>query len=322
MSDRVIVVGGGLAGLIAAGRLRDAGRDVIVVDKGRRPGGRANTREHDVHRFDHGAQFFTVRDPRVEPLLRDWIDTGLVAPWDGRLVRIHADAIDPAKPATRYVGVPGMVDLALALASSLDVRTGIRIEQLSRSEDGWWAVDSDGEAQGPFDDVVVAVPAPQAIPLLSEAPHLRSMAASVDMAPCWAAMLVFDQPAPLDFDGAFVSDGPISWIARNSSKPERPDTEAWVLHATPEWTRRHWNTDRAEVPALLLREAEDRWGPMPNVHFGRAHRWGYALAKPGMPPGPLYNPDLRLGVCGDWCVGGRVEGAIVSGIEIADLLGC
>jgi len=322
MSDRVIVVGGGLAGLIAAGRLRDAGRDVVVVDKGRRPGGRANTREHDVHRFDHGAQFFTVRDPRVEPMLRDWIHTGLVAPWDGRLVRIHADAIDPAKPATRYVGVPGMVDLALALASSLDVRTGIRIEQLSRSEDGWWAVDSDGEAQGPFDDVVVAVPAPQAIPLLSEAPHLRSMAASVDMAPCWAAMLVFDQRAPLDFDGAFVSDGPISWLARNSSKPERPDTEAWVLHATPEWTRRHWNTDRAEVPALLLREAEDRWGPMPNVHFGRAHRWGYALADPGMPPGSLYDPDLRLGVCGDWCVGGRVEGAIVSGIEIADLLGC
>ena len=70
MSDRAVVIGGGLAGLIAAGRLRDAGRDVVVFDKGRRPGGRANTREHDVHRFDHGAQFFTVRDPRVIPLLR------------------------------------------------------------------------------------------------------------------------------------------------------------------------------------------------------------------------------------------------------------
>ena len=98
MPGRALVIGGGLAGLTAAGRLRDAGRDVVVVDKGRRPGGRANTREHDMHRFDHGAQFFTVRDPRVTPLLDDWLHTGLVAPWEGRLVRIEGDTINPAKP--------------------------------------------------------------------------------------------------------------------------------------------------------------------------------------------------------------------------------
>ena len=59
---------------------------------------------------------------------------------------------------------------------------------------------------------------------------------------------------------------------------------------------------------------------MPDARFGRAHRWGYALAT-GKPAGPLYDPELRLGICGDWCAGGRVEGAIVSGIEIGDLFG-
>ena len=134
MPGRALVIGGGLAGLTAAGRLRDAGRDVVVVDKGRRPGGRANTREHDMHRFDHGAQFFTVRDPRVTPLLHDWLHTGLVAPWEGRLVRIEGDTINPAKPAPRYVGVPGMIDLSLALAATLNVRTGIRICLLYTSD--------------------------------------------------------------------------------------------------------------------------------------------------------------------------------------------
>ena len=321
MPGRALVIGGGLAGLTAAGRLRDAGRDVVVVDKGRRPGGRANTREHDMHRFDHGAQFFTVRDPRVTPLLHDWLHTGLVAPWEGRLVRIEGDTINPAKPAPRYVGVPGMIDLALALAAALNVRTGIRIEQLNRSEDGWWATDSEGQVRGPFGEVVVAVPAPQAAPLLTDAPGLQAVVASVDMAPCWAAMLVFDRPVPLGFDGAFVSDGPISWIAKNASKPRRPGAEAWVLHATPDWTRRHWETDRTHIPALLMKEMEDRWGPMPGLDFGRAHRWGYALAT-GAPTGALYDPELRLGVCGDWCAGGRVEGAIVSGIEVSDFFGC
>ena len=321
MPGRALVIGGGLAGLTAAGRLRDAGRDVVVVDKGRRPGGRANTREHDMHRFDHGAQFFTVRDPRVTPLLHDWLHTGLVAPWEGRLVRIEGDTINPAKPAPRYVGVPGMIDLSLALAATLNVRTGIRIEQLNRSEDGWWATDSEGLVRGPFAEVVVAVPAPQAAPLLTDAPGLQAVVASVDMAPCWAAMLVFERPAPLDFDGAFVSDGPISWIAKNASKPRRPGAEAWVLHATPDWTRRHWETDRTHIPALLVQEMEGRWGPMPGLDFGRAHRWGYALAT-GAPTGALYDPELRLGICGDWCAGGRVEGAIVSGIEVSDFFGC
>ena len=37
---------------------------VTVFDKGRGPGGRLATRRADDLRFDHGAQYFTARDPR------------------------------------------------------------------------------------------------------------------------------------------------------------------------------------------------------------------------------------------------------------------
>lgn len=321
MAGRVAIVGAGLSGLIAARDLQSAGRDVVVFDKGRRPGGRANTREHDDRRFDHGAQFFTVRDERVRPLLNEWLDAGVVAPWNGRLIRVSSSEVKPAKQAARYVGVPGMVDLALALASELDVRTGVRIDTLLRTDRAWWATDTDGENHGPFDQVVVAVPAPQAVPLLEAAPDLRSKAESVTMAPCWAVMVDFDTPTDLDFDGAFVTAGPISWVARNSSKPGRPLTEAWVVHAAPEWTRQHWDVDRSELPALLLQEVANRFGRLPPIGFTRAHRWGYALTQGSTPGEALTDPELGLGVCGDWCVGGRVEGAIVSGIDVAQRLG-
>lgn len=320
MSSRIAVVGAGLSGLIAAHRLQDAGRDVVVFDKGRRPGGRANTREHDEYRFDHGAQFFTVRDDRIRALLSRWLEAGHVAPWEGKLVRVVAGRITPAKAATRYVGVPGMIDLALNLASTLDVRSGIRVEALEREHEGWRTIVSSGEDQGFFDHAVVAVPAPQAVALLEAVPSLRDTAADVEMSPCWAVMAVFAEPLSMPFDGAFVADGPISWMARDASKPGRPSTEAWIFHATPEWTQRHWDVPRTELPALLLEEVRDRWGPLPDAAFQRAHRWGYALSDPEYRFGSLFDPESGLGVCGDWCVGGRVEGALISGIDVADRL--
>lgn len=320
MPSRVAVVGAGLSGLIAAHRLQDAGHTVVVFDKGRRPGGRANTREHGTYRFDHGAQFFTVRDDRICALLARWLEAGLVAPWQGTLVRVVDGRIKPAKPATRYVGVPGMIDLALNLASTLDVRPGVRVEELERTHEGWRAIVTSGEDHGCFDHAVVAVPAPQAVPLLEAVPSLRDTAADVGMSPCWAVLAVFAEPLSMPFDGAFVADGPISWMARDTSKPGRPSAETWIFHANPEWTQRQWDIPREELPTLLLEDVRDRWGSLPDVVFQRAHRWGYALSDPECRIGSLFDPESGLGVCGDWCVGGRVEGALVSGIDVADRL--
>jgi predicted NAD/FAD-dependent oxidoreductase len=317
MTLRVGVIGAGPAGLIAARRLTEAGARVTVFDKGRRPGGRLNTREHGEHRFDHGAQFFTVRDERVRPILDEWLTAGIVHEWGADLVHLSPDGMEPARPGPRYVGVPGMVAVPTHLAAGLDVRAGVRIEGVGREGPAWRLIDGDGSDQGRFDRILLAVPAPQAVPLLTENPALARAAAQAEMAPCWAAMFVFEERPAMPFDGAFVSSGRLSWIARNASKPDRPRGESWVVHASPEWTRKHWEVHRAHAPELLRRALQDRFGTLPRVLFQRAHRWGYALAAdPG--PGTLYDADAGIGAAGDWCVGGRVEGALLSGLEAAE----
>jgi phytoene desaturase len=59
-TDRVVVVGAGLAGLAAALRLRGAGREVTVVERGAGPGGRAGRIERDGYALDTGPSVFTA----------------------------------------------------------------------------------------------------------------------------------------------------------------------------------------------------------------------------------------------------------------------
>ena len=49
-----------------------------------------------------------------------------------------------------------------------------------------------------------------------------------------------------------------------------------------------------------------------------SHRWRYALSA-GTGDGALWNRDIRLGVCGDWLLGPRVECAWLSGRMLADI---
>lgn len=72
MIRSALVVGAGLAGLVAAQRLAAAGIRVTVFDKGRGPGGRMATRREGDACWDHGAQFFTARDPRFAEMVARW----------------------------------------------------------------------------------------------------------------------------------------------------------------------------------------------------------------------------------------------------------
>jgi photolyase PhrII len=106
---RVAVVGAGLAGLSAARALEDQGHEVVVVDKARGPGGRMSTRREGEWQFDHGAQYFTARDPRFRRHVLAWLERGMVEPWSARIARIDDVSVEPANAdAERYVPTPSM----------------------------------------------------------------------------------------------------------------------------------------------------------------------------------------------------------------------
>ena len=312
------VIGAGVAGLACARALGDAGAAVRVYDKGRGPGGRCATRRAPPHAFDHGAQYFTVRDPAFAEVVRGFEAHGAVARWEGRIGALERGRFAPSEGETeRWVGVPGMSALGRALSSDLDVELATRIERVERNG-GWWLVREDRRREGPFDALAVAVPAAQAVTLLDAAPDLQRRVAAVEMAPCQAAMVAFAEPLDAPFDGAFVSESPLSWIARDGSKPDRKSADCWTLHASARWSAAHLEREPAEVAAALVDALADALGrALPAVEHAVAHRWRYALSQDSLGADCAWDEALRLGVCGDWCIGGRVEGAWLSGRALA-----
>jgi renalase len=299
---KIAIVGAGMAGLSCAEALRAAGLEVTLFDKGRAPGGRMSTRRMPTPAgeagFDHGAQYFTARDPAFRALVEQWHAIGLAAPW-------------PAAGADAWVGIPTMNAPAKHLAAALDVRCQVQVASLEREGSSWHV------GGGVFDGVLVAVPAEQAGPLLQQwSPHFAALAVQTLSAPCWTVMAAFAESLPITAD-VLREDGIIGWAARNSAKPGRSGPESWVIQAGPDWSRANLEQDPAAIVAPLLHAFAERAGiPLPDPSAAAAHRWRYARSGTAG-EGSLWDTGLRLGVCGDWLLAPRVEAAWLSGRQLA-----
>lgn len=318
----VALIGAGLAGLSCATALQHAGLAVQLFDKSRGPAGRMSTRRGDDWACDHGAQYFTARDARFRAELSRWLAAGVAAPWTPRLQVLgglgdhHPDA-----SIERWVGLPQMTAPARWLAAQLPLALSSTVTALRRDGAGAWQLQTaeQGWLAQPFSAVLLAMPAPQAVTLLQpHAPALAALSAQARMRGCWALMLQYAAPQQLPFDAAFVNRGPLRWIARNSSKPGRSGAETWLLHADAEWSEAHLEHAPEQVAALMLQAFAEHGGPAPQRWS--AHRWRYADSAPALDDGCAWQPDAGLGLCGDWLNGGKVEGAWLSGLKLAEAL--
>ena len=317
-TSRIAVIGAGIAGLSCATALQQAGCTVSVFDKSRGPGGRMSTRRGSDWQCDHGAQYFTARHPDFRSEVARWQAAGVAALWTPRLAVLGGLAAhDPDAAHERFVGVPRMTAPARWLAEGLAVTCQATIRQLHQTAAGWQLESAEHGWLAPtFDAVILAVPAPQAVPLLKPvAPALADLAASARMRGSWSLMLQFAQPVDLPFDAAFVNEGPLRWVARDSSKPSRKGPETWLLHATATWSEAHLEADAASVAKELLDAFAQLGGTAPDAWT--AHRWRYADTEPALDAAFAWDARLALGLCGDWLNGGKVEAAWLSGRDLA-----
>ena len=324
--NAIAIVGAGMAGLSCATALQNAGLRVTVFDKSRGASGRVSTRvgldENAAWQCDHGAQYFTAREATFYAEVMRWQQAGVADIWQPRLkVTDGLSFWAKEKSVVRYVGVPRNNAPAQFLSESLTLQTNttiVEMQQKTLEKQTYWQLHAfeQGYLDDTFDAVVLAVPAPQAVPMLKGlSTKLSLLAASVKMRGCWALIMRFDKPLNMKLDGLFVNKPPLSWVARDSSKPGRTGLETWVVHADAVWSEAHIEESAERVAEQLIDAFLAVGGRVPNAYT--AHRWRYADCENVMTRGSAWDNKARIGLCGDWLNGGKVQGAWLSGFQLA-----
>jgi predicted NAD/FAD-dependent oxidoreductase len=173
--------------------------------------------------------------------------------------------------------------------------------------------------------VVLAIPAPQASALLGEEHGAAFPAlAQARYDPCWALMVAHanKSPACADVIRNEAQDAVLRWIACDTSKPGRTARDTcWVAHASTGWSTTHLERDPDQVLPPLLDAFGAATGLDPaEARYTAAHRWRYARVAVTAGRPFLWDNTLKLGLCGDWCQGARVEAAFDSGAELAEAM--
>jgi len=336
---RFAVIGAGMAGIACARTLLQAGHQVTVFEKGEQPGGRTRTIDSAFGRFDAGAQYFTVHDQRFEKALTTV--PGLCRPWSATTVRVldaagRTVAASPLPKDPHWVATPGMDSLVKAWAAPLQ-QAGclltqahvVRIEPDRLNPRGWQvctqAPDGARQVHAGFDAVMLALPAPPARALLQVCnTTLMQTLADVQMAPCWTLMLAYPQAVQPglttlgpQWNAARSTHHRIAWLARESSKPGRGRIERWTVQASPTWSAEHLEDDAERVQAKLRKAFTEITGIRTEPALTDIVRWRHARTIRPLGHSHLWDGRSGLGVCGDWCLGHRLEDAFVSGLELA-----
>jgi protoporphyrinogen oxidase len=126
-APQVLIVGGGLAGVSAAGALRQAGCGVRLIEREARAGGRAAGAEHEGFRLDAAPFLVSSRDQRLLALIAAADLTERMLPLRPvALAHARGGSLDPAPPAGRR--------LEVARIGGVRLREALRLHRLARLE--------------------------------------------------------------------------------------------------------------------------------------------------------------------------------------------
>lgn len=317
-NKRIGVVGSGIAGLMCGQRLKEAGHSVFLVDKGRRSGGRMSTRNKESWQWDHGAQYFTVRDDRFASYVDTWKKNGVVSEWFDLFPGQASE-----KTEARYIGVNGMNSIPKNLSSGLNIHQSMCVDTIDYKKSTWNLVMKSGEVFT-CEELVLTPPLPQVVNLLKESNLFNQLTdssklASVEYEKGLSLMLVLDKPSLIPSPGCLKLDnGLVSWIADNSQKEGFPNQNCITVHASPKYADDTWDEESNRVAEAMIQSIESLLGA--SVVDWHIHRWLYAFAKNPLKSAFYRDTNMHLTIAGDAFISSRVESAALSGLSAAESL--
>ena len=268
--------------------------------------------------FDHGAQFFTVRDPQFQDWVDLWMKQGKAVEWTRSFSK--PGDVPETNGHSRYRGVNGMTAIPKALSQHLDIQLQTHVKSISKNDKFWIAEAEDGKV---FDagQLILTAPVPQSLSLLKtggvflpdgELKRLQS----IQYQPCIAVLVLLNSSSKIPPPGGIKLDSsPIQWLADNTQKGISPESTAVTIHASADFSHQNFDQTPDQLADTLITASKPWLGD--DIQDWQLHKWRYSQPAQFYPerfleiqgPPPLF-------FAGDGFGGPRVEGAALSGMAV------
>ena len=325
----IAVVGAGMAGLVCAQQLQQAGYSVVVLEKSRGVGGRMATRRVSGTRADHGLRYLEARG-KFLPQLINFLESKKNGPGSEQILQLWTDKIyeltqprGKLLPMTQrcYIAPQGMNSVGKFLAQGLEIWFSRRVETMEPTTAKNWcltlAATNDTATEKPTTvmskAVVLAIPAPQALMILAQpvaeiSSEFLQRLGFVEYDPCITVMAGYSASLQENLPEwqaiAFPNDDCLAWVGIDSSKRLHSTQPVFVIQSNAQFATTHLDsTDLQPVGEKLLNHTAQQLLPwLSSPEWLQVHRWRYAFCRQPLAVSCLTTElPLPLVGAGDWC---------------------
>jgi renalase len=314
----VIIIGAGMSGITAGNILQEKGLKVKLLDKGKGIGGRLATRRIQYKDqkvvFDYGTQYIHAENKSFENILYDLHQKDITRIWKN-------SSSDTEK---KFIGKKSIRDIAMFLASDLDILNNCKVTQIKHQDDNWILTTNKNE-NFISDNLILTTPVPQSLKLMDNSAitidsQIKSKLEEIEYERCIVALLILDNSNIYkSFGGLKFSEGPISFIGNNNQKGVNSGYLAFTVEMSDDFSNMNWDLNNEKIISKIIELSSD-WLISPVLDY-QIHKWKYSR------PSKFYNKKFEIieapspiYLAGDTFLGNSVESAYFSGLAAAENL--
>ena len=322
MKKNIAIIGSGLSGITIATELKKKFH-LDIFEKSKGVGGRMSTRIEPPFVFDHGAQFFAINTVGFRNYVSELLQKKIILPWKFKLAYFEGIKLTKIKIIRNedkfFVGVPNMNSIVKYLSKKIDVTINTKIEKIIKKKDNWLLHDQNNKGYGKYDWVILTLPAEQSKELITKKISFFPLLKKIKMKSCFSLMVGMNEPLNLNYNAAVIKDTDIAWLAENNSKPSRPKKYCLLINSSYDYGAKNINSSKTKIITHLLDTTSKLINRnIPKSAIVKLHQWRYVEAENYPNYNYFIDPKNKIGVCGDWFINSRVEGAFISASKLSE----
>ena len=312
------IIGSGISGATIANALSKK-YSLDLYDKAKGVGGRSSNKKlNNNESFDHGAQYISPKSVQFKRFIKDLINKKIVKNWLGRHVFLKTTTNEDKKHI-KIIGKKGNNAISKYLLKDINCNFNSEVIKIINNNKFWEISFSNGSTKF-YKCLILTFPFPQLKKLSKKYIKHSFINKKIKMNANITVMMI-TKKIKHNTSSYLFNDKILGWAGNeNSKKRFKSSYDLWTLQSTHKWANKMINNNKINKLSnakILIDKFFKLTGLKRNkiLHI-KNHGWKYAFNSNPLKIKSYWNNSERLGVCGDWFVGSRVESGWLSAKDL------